>query len=738
MATACTTACNTTCNGLCTDVKSDNAHCGACMNACAAGQACSRGACATTCTTGLNFAKVIPSTYLPTFLTGMVFADFDADGKLDVAMSGSSTSTATSGFIQTRKGNGDGTFQPFVNTTTSGRLTQLSAADLNGDGRADLVATTTNNLISTFIASSTVFGSFSTTSLTTGSAPRGFVLSDLNGDNKADLAVVNSGATVLTVFLANATTGLFNASPPISPAPSYGTSGGTQIVSGDFNGDTFQDLIVSRGAASAAYSLMTGTGTGTFSAPVNFTALLGTNYLRAADLTGDGKPDLLAAGSTVLRPFLNSGTGTFTAGTDVLASVNGLVLTDVDADLKTDIVLTNLVGGGGAIATIKGNGDGTFSSPTSRQINTATTATLPAFADVTGDLKGDLIAAGTELFSVLPSDATGAILQLDRVTVANSPTSLAVGDITGDGKDDVVLIPSGATSTAVNAQVLIADTGGFNAGPDSPLVQGLGAAIGRLNGDSFGDLVSLVDRGAGSGVQVRFGSANGVLTLGPVLVITGSGARKVVIGDLNGDLANDLVVGTATTIEVFLANGSGTFAASRSYSTGSAVSALALGDFNADGRLDVIYANLTGPRIMINAGQGSLYAMPQATQAGISSLAVADFNRDGKLDFAAGLSTDEVRQFILTSNNGTIGSSTSIPQLGRSVFAVDFDGDGREDLLGGSYDGVHVLTGTNAAPVYLPGRAPVAAAIGRFNGDSIPDVITVAGNDLTVFNGVCR
>jgi hypothetical protein len=128
--------------------------------------------------------------------------------------------------------------------------------------------------------------------------PSQITVADFNGDGKADLAVIDRSTSSLLVFLGNGD-GTFS-----SPVSYFAGSGGAYLVTADFNGDGHFDVAVSGGANIA---ILLGKGDATFQPATFFPA--GSGPILVADLNGDGKPDLIANGP--FQVFLGNGDGNF-------------------------------------------------------------------------------------------------------------------------------------------------------------------------------------------------------------------------------------------------------------------------------------------------------------------------------------------------------------------------------------------------------------------------------------------
>jgi uncharacterized protein (DUF2141 family) len=182
-----------------------------------------------------NQAPLPPTGYVNTAYMPAV-GDFNGDGKLDLAVTGAGVTGPQDNELTILLGNGDGTFTAASNSTfaTGAAPQAIAVADLNGDGKLDLIIANSQGASLTILLGNGdgTFTPAAGSPITVGNAPYAVAVADLNGDGKLDLAIANNGDGTVSVLLGNGD-GTF-ASASGSPFP-VGT-GPSSIAVGDFNG----------------------------------------------------------------------------------------------------------------------------------------------------------------------------------------------------------------------------------------------------------------------------------------------------------------------------------------------------------------------------------------------------------------------------------------------------------------------------------------------------------------------
>jgi hypothetical protein len=612
----------------------------------------------------------------------------------------------------------------------------VATADLNGDGKPDLVVAQGGTpgevavLLNTTApgASGPTFGAPQT--LPVGNYPIDVVVADLNGDGKPDIITANNADNTVSV--------LFNITTPGATAPSFSTQqtfatgiGPTGVTARDVNGDGLPDLIVANRSDNTVSVLLNTTTPGAvtpnFANQQTFAAGVGPYRVATGDVNGDGVPDLVV--------------GNFNSG--------------------TVSVLLNTTAPGAAVVR--------FASQ--QTFTTGGNPVAVTLGDVNGDGRADIVVAsyGSNTVSVLlntttPGAATPSFAPQQTFAVGNTPRSVILKDVNGDNKPDILVANSSDNTVSVLLNESVAGLGtALSFARQQTFSTGRGpyaVAMADLNGDGIPDLITA---DLGGDVSVLLGTF-APPTVTPIFATQTTFAVQldpysVAVGDLNGDGKPDLVVANrnSNTVSVLLnttAPGATipTFAPQTTFAIGSLAHIVVLGDLNGDGKLDIVTANANSGSVsvllnMTAPGAATPSFLPQqtfATNSGPLGLTLADVNGDGKLDLITCDSDFVATVSVLLNTTAPGAPSVSFTAfktfatgaLPYSVAAADINGDGKPDLVVANAAGnsVSVLLNTTATgastPSFAPqqtfatgtGSEPIAVAVGDLNGDGLPDI----------------
>ena len=649
-------------------------------------------------------------------VAGVIAADFNQDGKTDLAVAYGGGAAA--GGISILLNNGNGTSAPAVNYVAGASPISVAALDLNHDGILDLAVADhgPGSPGKVFVLLGRAGGTFGPgVFYPAGQNPLSVTIADFNGDGNPDLAVTAADNT-LSILLGNAA-GTFHA------GPSRGTGHEPRYVAaGDFNRDGKMDLAVAN-ALDQTVSIFLGQGNGSFQAGNSYCTSYYPESLIVTDYNGDGNLDIIqgAGDARGLGPGIESenidilpgnGDGTFRGAISIPvagSSITGTFLAtgDFNGDGKLDAILNDKFGD--ILYLAAGAGGGNFQAPVALpSLAAGGNQTGPSGA-VVGDFNGDgrLDLAVTEAFAgrvaVLLNSAAGLQLSGAFASGGAVPGPIAAADFNGDGRLDLAVVnaPPDDRTTPGNLTVFFGGGNGafqlnhtYSAGSLPTAV-----AVADLNGDGKPDLVvtdesdPFVEPRVAGAVYVFLNDGHGGFGT-PLKLTAGTYPYRVSVGDLNADGNPDLVVATEDasvryTLAIFLGAGGGNFQPAISAATGHGPSAIAIRDFNGDGKTDLVVSHCCGATDMTySQGNGDGTFAPEVHFNGGKNpfaVAVADLNGDGKPDLIVG-GTQALSLTPLLNNTTTAATTVNAANTASGTVAA-----GSIALISGT----HLASGTS-------------------------------------------
>ncbi len=583
---------------------------------------------------------------------------------------------------------------PFISYPLDGTPSDAVTADVNGDGRPDVVTCLTGGVLADNVElrlglPGGIFGG--TLAAPTGALPVALAATELDGDGRADIVVANKNANSVSILHGHADGTLGDRVDYAVPAQPVA------VAVHDLDGDGLVDIAVAS-TAGQCVSVLRGLGGGAFAAPVVYFVASNPQDVAIGDVDGDGHSDLVVSTSylSAFSVCFGAGDGTFWRRVDRVSSAGApyhFVLHDYTADGVLDI--TAIVGSTGLLALFAGTGTGDFTL--AQQVTTGGTSDiLLTTADLDGDGVAELVLGPDGLVSCYR--AVSGLLQPFGVALPSGggKPALCAADFDGDGRQDIAAANPYGYSFGV-----------YHSAPDGTLGTPLALAgpgtqqmlvTGDINGDSWPDIVTC---GWSDSITVWLGSAAGTYTFGPALPRY-TGTDVLALADLNRDGILDLVVSQEGdsylhnwAVNVLLGHGDGSFTQFSTYYVLGASYTINFGDLNEDGFLDMLV--MTGRlTIFYGSGDGRFPRSKdvQTFMTGASDPVVADVTGDGHLDLVV---------------------------HGTHSFSV-YAGKGNGGLL---------------APVtYTAATSPVGLAVTQMPGDAYPDVVLVTASDtVQVFPG---
>ncbi|HEX4950056.1 MAG TPA: FG-GAP-like repeat-containing protein [Blastocatellia bacterium] len=632
----------------------------------------------------------------------LLVGDFNADGKMDLVVAGitvtaPNTSPGDLGYgVGIALGLGDGSFSEWK-SYAAGRLgAAVASADFNGDGKLD-VAVADRSGGDLVIVTGVGNGTFNApvmykSGAGTSPQPGAVVAADFNQDNKPDVIVANQNERSLSVFL-NDGQGRFGTPRNIT------VSDCLALLAGDFSGDGQPDLMV--GGVSIMIFLR-GDGAGGFATPTNLPlGGLGLNpsvptSLHKADYNGDGKLDVAFPSGQGITLWLADGVGGYTAQSYAVGRFAvAMTVNDFNRDGKPDFAATKQEATDFAVLLNSGAGDFRAMKTARLSFGLGSVRT----ADLNKDAKPDLIVMeGSGIYTGLGNGA-GEFSEVKTYNSAHRITTPIVAsvtaDFTGDGNVDLAVLNTDTTDFASSAVTLIPDVGLPAVNPNRIRTFKVGARSADLvaadfNRDNRPDL-AVANAGADDVTILLNDGRGGFLTMAAIGV--GLEPRSLVASDFNGDNNTDLVVACRNSAGIFLllGDGRGNFSA-RGVGIGANPRAVATGDFNRDGKPDlaVPHNNSMFISILLGTGQGS-FNPPVVLDIGgrPAALAVGDFTGDGNADlavtryfqsFSSVIAEDRVWLFAGDGTGQFVRATDWFVPGASSLHATDFNNDGLLDL----------------------------------------------------------
>jgi hypothetical protein len=343
-----------------------------------------------------------------------------------------------------------------------------------------------------------------------------------------------------------------------------------------------------------------------------------------------------------------------------------------------------------------GNGDGTLQAAVNVW-SLGSNASSLGIADLNGDTRADLVVAnrGNSTVSVLLGNGNGTFGTPVQYQGFHAPVSIAVGDINGDGKLDVVTAPQsfGIPVSLGNGDGTLQTPQYYSNGNPVPS-DVTSVAIADVSGDNRADII--VSNVPHQNISVLLGNAGGGFQ--PAILYGVNQSNSVAVGDLNLDETPDVVSATtAGQAAIFFGTGNGDLSGSSHYEAGSRSMSVAIADVNGDGRPEIVVANKDSDNVSVLKSGLNFFTFPKVAEPnagdGPSCVAIGDMNGDGRPDLVvANKNSNNVSILLNTSAlYGDLSGNGAIDGLDITLLAEcllnggncacgDFNNNGSTDL----------------------------------------------------------
>ncbi|HEY9127982.1 MAG TPA: VCBS repeat-containing protein, partial [Acidobacteriaceae bacterium] len=617
-----------------------------------------------------------PVTYPLSFHPLLIAAgDFRRQGRADIIVTDSA-----SAHIALLANDGQGRYvAPALQTVSA---TPSAIAVIHNASHADLALAYANGSLNLLRGGSGALTAGSSISLA--NEPISAILAgDFNHDGQPDLAVTVPGKQQLSILLGQGDNRF------ASPASYRVSSNPQSLLSADIDEDGNADLIVANqgsntfsllrgagdGSFAAARDFITGRG------PI--AAVTGDFYQEGhLDLAILNRDD-----ATISIPR-NSGDGGFLAARaySVSQQPRAVASADLTGSHRADLVVTTSCASDsscahGAASILLAQQDGSYHLAGSYPLGA--TPVSVALSDLDAGKNPSLLALnrGDKTLSILPGLGNGLFQQQPiTLSLAAAPIAFAIADLNHDGRPDLAIIGdcgSEHCSQPGTLEIFYGSSGGFRSGPTYPLGYSPSSiAIADLNGDKKPDILVANRCGASasctaSGTGSLFlGAAAEKFTAGPSIDL-GASPSSIALADLSSHGAFDLIVAHASdnSVTTLRGNGDGNFQPAIRYAAGAAPNSLAIADFNGDGHLDVAVSNHTDATVSVFYGKGDgALASPSTFSVGAGPASLAILSASSKLhaglvtanaDAAANTAGDQVSVLLNFQPEGVGANATT-------------------------------------------------------------------------------
>jgi FG-GAP-like repeat len=578
---------------------------------------------------------------------GIDVGDYDGDGHLDFAVASLMTG------VHVYRNTGNGEFALWAQMAVVLGPTHIASADVNGDGRLDLVIGNTD-AAQVYLNNGTGF----TPGVFLDNFPdsvQGIATGDFDKDGQPDFALTGRR---LSVYRNLGGGGSFAKTAYLAGENQVG------IKTADMDGDGNLDITVSNYLANSV-SVYSNDGTGHFPNKREWGVGWSPNSHGIGDVNADGKPDIVAAASqlsqTTVNVVLNAGQRNYIARRDygMLGAAWGVGIADFDRDGDLDVVSPAAISNADGPFIFYGNPDGTLQDGIQIENWGNNFPTDVAVGDFNDDSWPDFV---TSIFSpgnrirVSINQGNGTFLPSVSYAAGGNPSGVGIGDLNADGNLDIV----------------------------------------NSNASQFDNTIS-----------VFIGNGDG--TFQPQVVVpVGFRPSDVLLADFDQNGRSEVIVTHfgSSAIYYLKPDANGVLGPPEIINVGAAQNNAVAADFDNDGWLDAMVA--AGNAVFLRNNQGGGFLPPVTTPVPAGYIEAGDWDQDGLMDIVG---TDGVRNLALVGWNQRGGNFTHVSSLEAGYEtarpgAADLNGDGLPEIITGNLRARSISVFKNTTPTGTPTPTP--------------------------------
>ncbi|MFI5454651.1 MAG: FG-GAP-like repeat-containing protein [Isosphaerales bacterium] len=494
--------------------------------------------------------------------------------------------------------------------------------------------------------------------------------------------------------------------------------------------------LVTINSGSDTMDILAGLGGGRFANPVALATQGPVQVVRMADFTSNGIDDLAVLTAAGVSIYLGDGNGGFLPLTTyaVPSGSDGLTVADLTGNGKLDLLVGDAYGD---VLVLLGNGDGTFAP-----YHNASQAVELAVADLTGNGSKDIIYADQGLDRVVVDYGAGSSTVLaDQSSGLLDPGAVKLADLNGDGIPDLIVANSGSNNVLIYP--------GLGNGQFGPAVNGgngyfvgtnpVGITVANLTG-SLPDLV-VADKGSNQvSILLNQSQQGGAISFsaGTRLNSGGSGPVSTVVGNFTGGTFPDMLITNSQSNDVVLLPGVGQGFFNdqnpRNYSVGTDPGQTFVGNFN--GQTDLVTVNAGSNDLTLIAGfEGANPTTSTITSGGVEPDTAFAFGSGGFEDLVVGNGGDGVLSLFEGGPGGlgltSAATEPNLPDPTALAFSALTGGQVQFYAATAGHESAELVAmslGIDTAPISSSTATPVANPVAQLvplSESSLPLVATV-------------